>query len=126
MTSGIFKKAVQVAEKSDFDQFKVGAVIFRGSKILSAESNAIRSCSKLNKKFQKWENSLHAEQHSIIKARRDLKGASMLVVRVNKNGGIGMARPCDMCWGFMEAVGIKEVYYTTSTGEIARERISMN
>ena len=126
MTSGILKKALREVEKSSHHQFKVAAIIFKGKSILSSGVNGIRSCSKLNKRFQEWENSLHAEQSCIINARRCLKGASMLVVRVNKKGDLRMAKPCGMCAGFISAVGIKEVYYTTSTGEIAYERISMN
>ena len=126
MTSGILKKALQEVEKSNHHQFKVAAIIFKGSRILSCGVNGIRSCSKLNKKFQEWENSLHAEQACIINARRDLKGTSMLVIRVNKQGEFRMAKPCGMCAGFLSSVGIKEVYYTTSTGEIAYERVHMN
>lgn len=126
MTSGILKRAIQETEKSEVKQFKIAAVIFKGPKILSIGTNAIRSCSKLNKKFIRWENSLHAEQASIINARRNLKGTSMLVVRTNKHGKLGMARPCDLCMSFICAVGIKDVYYTTEDGTIAYERVSLN
>lgn len=126
MTSGILKQALQEVERSSHEQFKISAVIFKGPRILSSGVNGIRSCSKINKKFQEYENSLHAEQSCILNARRDLKGTSMLVLRVNKHGEFRMAKPCEMCRGFIEAVGIKEIYYTTSTGEIAYERVGMN
>lgn len=126
MTSGILKMAISEAEKSTFKQFRVAAVIFSGPRILSTGTNAIRSHSKINKKFQEYLGSIHAEQASILAAKRNLKGTSMLIVRINKNGVLGMAKPCDMCRGFIETVGIKEIYYSTSNGEIAYERISMN
>lgn len=118
----ILKKAIEVASKSDY-YVKVGAVIFNGKKIISSGFNEIRYHSKLHPKFKTWHNSLHAEQKAIITSKHNLKRYSILVIRVNNNGEMLLARPCRNCQKYLKYVGIKKVYYSNNNGSITKERI---
>lgn len=47
----------------------------------------------------------------------------LIVIRVNKTGEICNARPCHNCLNMMKAVGIRKVYYSTSSSEIVCENV---
>ena len=84
LTDRIIKLCVEEATKSLYIQ-RVGAVIFKKNKIISSGHNySQRSVKKLHPRFQKWPGAIHAEVDSIIKAKTDLKGYDMLVIRINK------------------------------------------
>lgn len=51
---------------------------------------------------------------AILKARRELKGSSILVVRINKNNKLRLAKPCIDCMKYIEYVGIRKVFYSLS------------
>ena len=124
MTSGILKLAIEEAETVSY-RFRVGAVLFKGSRILASGHNGIRS-SRIHPLHKQYNNSLHAEQNAIlnIKDWSTLKGCSILVVKISKTRGVfSMARPCEMCQDLLRHVGIKSMYYTNGNGEIIHERI---
>jgi len=110
------KAAVKAATDSEY-KIQVGSVIFDGKKILSVGCNGIRNHRKLHPKFQKFpgSGSIHAEIDAILKARRDLKGMSLLVVRINKQGKLMLSKPCSNCIEYLNHVGIKNVYYSLSS-----------
>lgn len=124
LTVGILRKAIEEAEKSSY-RFKIGCVIFKGSRIISSGHNEIRSCSKILDKYKKYKNALHAEQAAIIKTDwRKLNGCSILTVKISGNMGyLGISKPCNMCYELIKHVGIKEMYYTNEHGEIIHEKI---
>ena len=98
MTSGILKLALEEAESSTY-RFRVGAVVFKGSRILASGHNGIRS-SRIHPLHKNYNNALHAEQDAILNVKdwSTLKGCSILVVKVSKTKGtISMAKPCPMC-----------------------------
>ena len=106
--------ALEEAKKSDHKQ-KVGAVIFDKKRIISKGHNTCqKSVKKLHPKFQRFKYSVHAEVDSIIKAKKDLKGTSILVVRLNKNNQFRLSKPCFNCMNYIQYVGIKKVFYSIS------------
>lgn len=112
----IFPKAVDLAvkeaKKSTYDQ-RVGAVVIKKKVILSKGHNySHKSIKNFHPRFQRWKNSVHAEVDCIIKARRDLAGAVMYVIRIGKNGKFRNSKPCDRCLTYLHHVGIKKVYYS--------------
>ena len=108
------KHAVEEANKSEFRQ-KVGAVIFDKNRIVSRGYNdPCRSVRHINKKFQRWPGTVHAEVAAILKAKTDLKGLSILVVRVNSKNQLRLSKPCEWCLMYLEYVGIKKIYYSIS------------
>jgi len=92
---------------------KVGCVIFDKKRVLSVGRNfKQRSIKKLHPQYQKWKGSVHAEVDAIIKAKKDLKGSSMLVVRTNRFNQFRMAKPCADCFKYIINVGIRRVFYS--------------
>lgn len=91
----------------------MGAVIFDKNRIVSKGHNYCeRSVKKLHPMYQKYPGSIHAEVDSIIKAKRDVKGLSMLVIRINKKEQFRLAKPCIRCMKYIKYVGIKKVFYS--------------
>lgn len=120
--NNVIKRAIEEAEKSTYNP-SIGAVVFKGKRIYGSGHNGIRS-SSISMKHKKWEESLHAEQAALLNLDwNKLKGFSILVYRIGKNGELGMAKPCEMCQKLIKHVGIKNVYYTTREGEIKLEKI---
>lgn len=124
LTKGIINLAISEAEKSTY-RFKMGAVIFKGKRILGYGHNGIRSSSNIKSKFKKWQNALHAEQAALMNINWcKVKGASIFVVKVShKYGMISMASPCQMCRDILSHVGIHDIYYSDLDGQIIHEKI---
>ncbi|NIA10719.1 MAG: hypothetical protein GWP10_13575 [Nitrospiraceae bacterium] len=104
--------AVKEAQKSNYTQ-RVGAVIIKKKTVLSKGHNyAHKSAKKLHPRFQQWKDSVHAEVDCILKARCNLEGASIYVIRLNKNNKFRNSRPCKYCLRYLKYVGIKKVFYS--------------
>lgn len=113
--SKMVEAAIKIARNGDHKQ-RVGCIIFNKKKILSTGHNQCqRAVKKLHPKFQRWKGSVHAEVDAIIHAMTDLKGASLLVIRINKKEQLRLAKPCQHCMKYIHHVGIKKVYYSTSS-----------
>jgi deoxycytidylate deaminase len=112
VSNKLIKLAIEEANKSNQKQ-KVGCIIFDKKKILSKGYNTSqKSIKKLHPKFQRFPYSVHAEVDAIIKARKDLKGSNILVVRINKNNQLRISKPCSNCMKYIEYVGIRNIFYT--------------
>jgi deoxycytidylate deaminase len=106
------KFAVEEAKKSDF-KYQVGAIVFNKNIIISYGHNvAQRSVKHMLSKFQRWPNSIHAEVAAVLNAKTDLRGMSLLVVRVNSKNQLVMSKPCEHCASYLSYVGIKKVYFS--------------
>ena len=117
INDSIIKTAIEEAKKSTCHP-RIGAVIFKGKRILSKGFNDIRS-SSIPLKHRKWVESLHAEQSALLKVDwNTLKGCSILVYRYSKFKKVGCAKPCSMCEKIIKHVGIRNVYYTEDDGSI--------
>jgi len=115
MTSSIIQTALKEAEKSK-ERYRIGAVIFKGTKIISKAHNELRFCNRLHPKYKRFEFSLHAEQKAIINARTSLKRTSILIVRINRKGELLPIMPCKYCMAYLNEVGIKNIYCSTKEG----------
>ena len=120
----IIERAIVSAEKSIYTH-RMGAVIFgkRGIVVSIGRNYAQRSAKHLHPKFYKWPNSIHAEMDAIIRARTDLKGMNILIVRVNKGGELRLAKPCRFCQVYLNFVGIKNCYFSDARGEIVQMEV---
>ncbi len=120
MTVGILKKAIESAERSKMYPYRLGCVVFRGKRILSWGFNQIRTSNAIPDRFKKFIEALHAEQHAIMRVpNKDLlNGASLLVIRINRNGKLTNARPCKNCMKTINYFKISNVYYSNENGEI--------
>jgi tRNA(Arg) A34 adenosine deaminase TadA len=123
LRQSIFKAAVEEAEKSSHQQ-RIAAVIFDKKSILSIAHNiAIGVKKKIHPRFKRFPRSLHAEAIAIHSAKRDLKGSSIFVVRINGLGDPRMSKPCQWCLSYISYVGIKTIYYTNEIGIICKMRL---
>ena len=115
ISNSIINLAIEESTKGDHKQ-KIGAVIFNKKQILSFGHNSSqRAVRHLHPKFQRYPFSVHAEVDAIIKAKRDLKGATLLVIRVNPKNQFRLAKPCKKCMEYIEYIGIKKVFYSISS-----------
>ena len=115
----MIRLASKQASESTFTRARVGAVVVRGSRVLSVGHNRIGYSRMLpNRRFRE---SIHAEQDAILKllkARRgdELIGATIYVSRINNSQKPRLSRPCAMCNSLIQAVGIRQVVFTTNEG----------
>ena len=124
ISSGIIKRCLEECEKSTY-RFRIGAVIFKGSRIISSGHNDIRSTSQIKDKYKKFENSLHAEQAALMNIDwSKVKGCSILVIKISSSKGIlSMAKPCKICQKLLTHIGIHNVYYSNEKGEIIKSKL---
>lgn len=93
-------KASDIAVHSNYP-YQLGALVFKGGKILSMGHNKI---------------GVHAEVVALNQLKpHQTKGADLIVVRVAKTG-LAMSKPCPICQVVIKNRGIKRVYYTTRNG----------
>ena len=123
ITSGIIKLCLLESEKSNH-RFKIGAVVFKGSRILSSGHNEIRS-SNIPSKHKLYNNSVHAEQAALLGTDwNKLKGCSILVMRCSKTkGSLSNAKPCSLCQKLLAHIGIRNIYYSNEIGEIVHAKL---
>ena len=123
ITSGIIKLCLLESEKSNY-RFKIGAVVFKGSRILSSGHNEIRS-SSIPSKHKLYNNSVHAEQAALLGTDwNKLKGCSILVMRCSKTkGNLSNAKPCPLCQKLLAHIGIRNIYYSNEMGEIVHAKL---
>lgn len=100
--------------------YKCAAVIFNKRKVLKVGINKSKTHPLLDP-YTEYPH-LHAETDAIINSRGRIKGASILVVRTNRQGtSRGMSRPCEVCTKMIRRVGIKRVYWYDWNGELRKE-----
>jgi deoxycytidylate deaminase len=63
--------------------------------------------------------STHAEMDAVLKARGkiDLRGSKIYVIRTKLSGGLGMAKPCEICQHILFNYGVKRAYYSIGEDE---------
>lgn len=108
--------AMQVAKLSQC-RYRLGAVIVKGSRVLSVGCNVTKS-HPIHKEYPNWTISIHAEHSAILKATTDVSGATVFVAR---QGGNKASKPCSFCLAVLLEAGIKEIVYYN--GALVRERI---
>lgn len=120
VSSTLIDIATEEAHKSDH-KFRHGCVIFNKKKIIATGRNyGARSLEKLDQRYKKHKFSAHAEIVTIMNARRDLNGLSMLVVRIDACGQLKMSKPCGYCMDFIhdKDINFRKIFYTTDEPEI--------
>jgi deoxycytidylate deaminase len=123
ISKGVFNAAKEAAMLVDTGHnypHKIGACIFKGSKIISTGKNYVRSCSRIKDIYLKHPYTLHAEQNAVINAPigKSLKGCSIFVIRLTPAGNLSMAMPCVYCMDTLRYKGIRKVFFTNYDGDI--------
>lgn len=126
MNIHILKKCYEEAVKSKREGLKYnhGAVCLNNKRIISTGHNSRRT-SWLQRMYAtkvKADNKTceHAEVAAIRKAKNP---DSLVVVRVAANGDFVNSKPCPICSALIKDSGIKDLYYSTNSGEIKHERV---
>lgn len=122
MSSSAMALAVATAEKSDHAKWKLGSVLWRGGSVLSTACNRIRNDPDVVENSKYFLCTVHSEV-AAIKAAGDVSGAKLFVARRRRDGGLGLAKPCDRCMKVIRASGVRRVFYTDDQGQWASMRI---
>ena len=105
----IINLAIKEAKKSSHD-FRLGAVIYKGKKIINSGFNQSHKTHPISKHPF---STIHAEVDAIIGTRREeMDGADIYVHRLLKNGKSGLAKPCQYCESLLRDIGIKKIYWS--------------
>jgi len=107
----IIRQAIKVAETSLHKQ-RVGAVIAKGSRVISVGSNSYKTHPRSTSPYK----TIHAEFSAILRADKELRGATLYVVRLLATGDLGLAKPCPDCRRFIEQMNLKKIIYSTGDG----------
>lgn len=118
-TTRLFRMAKLMARQSTATNFKMGAVIARGKKILGVGFNdPYKTHPQSNTRYQ----FIHAELSAILNARTDLNGACIYIYRSGQHERPMLSKPCDCCMELLRRAGIKTIFYSTNGG-YAKEHI---
>lgn len=112
-TRRIINLAAQAALRSEW-KWRVGAVIYSGSRVLAIGTN-----SSIKTSPKSWHDfkSRHAEFNALIKVDRSLwNRSSIYVYRIGRDGNRHMAKPCGACEKMLAWAGIRRVEWTTEIG----------
>lgn len=110
-TKNLLAKASKLAESST-NTYRHGAIVVKNGTIVAMGIN--RSVNNPDQvQFPKLQASVHAEVAALIACRKtDLRGATIYVARICKDGSQAMSKPCINCQKALVERGIKKVYYT--------------
>lgn len=108
-----FKIAKLAARHSTASNFRIGAVIAKGRKVLGVGFNdPFKTHPKSNTPYQ----FIHAELAALINARCDVTGAVIYVFRAGQNERPLLAKPCEHCMELIKRAGIKAVFFSIHGG----------
>jgi len=119
LSNSRIRRLKREASKSVHPRAKLAAMIVSSKKVISVGINKpIYGTSQIPAKFRKWPGAVCAEMDALLKARVDVRGMEILVIRINNSGDLMMAKPCPYCEMYLNHVGIKNVYYSVSNESI--------
>lgn len=104
------ERALLLASCSEHSNFKHGAVLVKGGKVLSEGSNKYTNTGKMH-----GFGSIHAEECALRGIKKDPRGGVMYIARVASYGP-AMSKPCYRCQLILKNAGIKRVVYTSGNG----------
>ncbi len=105
--------AKKIAKKSNHPRYKFGCIIFKKNDIINIGYNQL----KTHPKSPHLWKTIHAEFHTILGTDvSDLENSEIVIYMENKNGEVGLSKPCKTCENMLSNVGIKRIYYTTENG----------
>ena len=112
-----FQLAKRASLESNEGKYRIGCVIVKNGNPITFGWNKYNKRHTLCEKYGNQYNAIHAELDAIIGTDRNtLIGSTIYVYREDRNGQLGMCRPCNMCMSVLKQYGVKKVYYTHSEG----------
>jgi len=123
------KRGIELAKKlakTSSAHYKHGAVLTSSGTIINMEVNSDDYC-RFSSRFNKtslYPASRHAEIAVCLnQPTSSTEGGVLFVVRVKKNGELGISKPCEVCQGAMEFLGIKKIFYSDVDGSITEMKL---
>lgn len=107
----IIRQVIKVAATSDHKQ-RVGAIVAKGPRVISVGTNSYKTHPKSTSPYK----TTHAEFSAILRANKELTGATLYVVRLLATGELGLAKPCPDCRRFIGKMNLKKIIYSTEDG----------
>lgn len=117
-------RAIELAQTAPgVGGIRLAAVIFNNRSILAEGWNSLKT-HPLQKKFSLSSYCfLHAEVAALAELKRKFpfdgmipSNLNIVVVRLTKNGNLGLAKPCEICERALRFYNIKRVWYSTNEG----------
>ena len=120
-TKRMIELAYRVAQSSGYDDYRHGAVLVRGNRVINVSANK-NSHARFGNRFRK-RNCGHATHHAELGCilgidRAVTRGSTIYVARVGKLGNMKISKPCEMCEEVLRHVGVKKVVYTINDKEV--------
>lgn len=123
-----FKRAEEVAKESNFYRYHLGCIAVLKNKIIAASPNKLKTHT-VQAKYDVYRefncrsdpkniHSLHAEIACLNMIKQDVcyKDIEIYIVRLLRDGSLGMARPCPSCFQYIKQLGIRKIFYSTNMG----------
>ena len=91
-------------------RYTLGAILFDKCNYVTGYNRAFNCYVSQKEKSY----SIHAENMAIRRGERvgiEFAKATLLVVRINKNGDLRFSKPCEICEKLIIDAGIKNIYY---------------
>lgn len=115
--------AFEEALKSDSTSHRHGAIIVKGTNILSKGYNQKKTHPALMRYCDEQLASLHAETHALFRTSCNVIGADLYVVRRKRGDKFGLSKPCEICMKILKNMGIRKAIYSNSDGTFSVLRI---
>jgi deoxycytidylate deaminase len=93
-------------------RMKHGAVVVSGGSIISLGINSMKNNPAFISEEHVFDASIHAEVDALRKIKNSVKGGTIYVARVNRQGKPMISRPCDRCYDVIVEMGIGKIVYT--------------
>jgi deoxycytidylate deaminase len=128
---------MEYASEHEYDaglEYGLCAVIVRGGSVLSVGYNKRTTNSfvdhfiEQSRGIRDFCETTHSEMDAVLKARAksDLRGSKIFVVRRKKDGSFGTARPCEICQKVLFSYGISRAIYSIDDRTYGVMKISGN
>lgn len=116
------RAAINAARLSSFYSHRVGAVIFKGRRLISTGFNK-KKTHPLLEELEADCYSQHAEFDAILKFLQtqdpsQITDAILFVARLTRTDRVSFSRPCEACQEVIEKFGLKRVYFTNYHGDM--------
>ena len=112
--------AIRTAHLSDHPRFRLGAVIAKGSRVLSLGTNKEKKSPRsTNPHTNQHGWTIHAELAAILPLSEDnLRGSTIYIARILKSGKRGCSRPCINCMRLIHEAKISKIVFINQAREI--------
>lgn len=106
-------RAAEEAAAISTQNFRVGAAIYNGNRLISIGWNSRKTAPDVFSIFR-WH---HAETAALVGTNKvDLSRSTIYVVRLTKRNLRRMARPCKGCREALRAAGVRRAVFTNRNG----------